>query len=91
MNFDPFPGLEIPPLINAAGTLTSLGGCRTRPEVLDAMAQAAGEFVPLEILHQKAGEHLARLLPLPCAACAAGLTLGSRSRAILGRVLENDE
>ena len=68
-------------LINAAGTLTSLGGCRTRPEVMDAMAKVAGQFVPLAGLHALAGEHLAKILGVEAAmvtpGAAAGLTLAT--------------
>ena len=81
MQPDWYQKLAVPPVINAAGTLTSLGGCRTRPEVLEAMGHAAGEFVPLEMLHQKAGEHLAQILGVDAAmvvaGAAAGLTLGT--------------
>ncbi len=45
------------------------------------MARAAGDFVPLEMLHQKAGEQLARILGVDAAmviaGAAAGLTLGT--------------
>ena len=81
MEADLYQQLNVPRVINASGTMTSLGGCRTRPEVLDAMARAAGEFIPLEILHQMAGEHLARILGVEAAmvlsGAAAGLTLGT--------------
>lgn len=81
MKKDLYQKLDVPRVINASGTLTSLGGCRTRPEVLDAMARASAEFVPLEILHQKAGAHLARILGVDAAmvlaGAAAGLTLGT--------------
>jgi uncharacterized pyridoxal phosphate-dependent enzyme len=73
--------MEFPRLINAAGTLTSLGGCRTRPEVIQAMAKVAGEFLPLEEFHHKAGEHLAGMLGVEAAlvtcGAAAGLTLAT--------------
>lgn len=81
MKPDIYQTLNIPRVINAAGTLTSLGGCRTRPEVLDAMVRASREFIPLEILHQKAGEHLAQILGVDAAmvvaGAAAGLMLGT--------------
>lgn len=68
-------------LINAAGTLTSLGGCRTRPEVIAVMAEIAGEFVPFAELHRKAGQHLALILGVEAAmitsGAAAGLTLAT--------------
>jgi L-seryl-tRNA(Ser) seleniumtransferase len=73
--------LNIPTVINASGTLTSLGGCRTRPEVLQAMAEIAGEFVPLGELHQSAGDHLASILGVDAAmvtsGAAAALTLAA--------------
>jgi len=66
-------------LINAAGTLTSLGGCRTRSEVIEAMTEIAGGFVPLAELHRSAGDHLAQILGVEAAmvtsGAAAGLTL----------------
>lgn len=37
--------------INAAGTLTRLGGTRMHPEVLAAMAEAAASHVRLDQLH----------------------------------------
>lgn len=73
--------LNLPRLINASGTLTSLGGCRTRPEVIQAMAEVAAEFVQLDEFHQKAGEYIARLLGVEAAmvisGAAAGLTLAT--------------
>jgi len=75
-------------VINASGTLTSLGGCRTRPEVIRAMAEIASEFVPLEELHQKAGAHLAKILGVEGAmvtsGAAAGLILATAACMISG-------
>ncbi len=68
-------------LINAAGTLTSYGGCRTSPEVIAAMAEIAGEFTSLIELHQEAGQHLAQILGVEAtmvtSGAAAGLTLAT--------------
>jgi len=78
---------QMPQVINAAGTLTSLGGCRTHPVVMEAMSAAAGEFIPLAEFHQKTGEHLARALGVEAAmvtsGAAAGLVLAS-SVCLLG-------
>jgi uncharacterized pyridoxal phosphate-dependent enzyme len=68
--------MKIPRVINAAGTLTSLGGCRTHPEVIQAMAKIAGEFLSLEELHHKAGEHLARMLGVEAAMVTSGAAAG---------------
>ncbi len=78
-----FEKLGVTPVINATGTMTSLGGCRTRPEVMAAMEAVAGEFVPLEELHHQAGAYLAQVLgveaALVIAGAAAGLTLATAS------------
>jgi uncharacterized pyridoxal phosphate-dependent enzyme len=68
--------LDLPRMINAAGTLTSLGGCRTRPEAIEAMRRVAGEFIPFERLLQESGEHLARILGVPAALVTAGAAPG---------------
>lgn len=73
--------IQINDIINASGTLTSLGGCRTRPEVVEAMSKIAGKFVSLAELHQNAGEHLAQILGVEAAmvtsGAAAGLTIAT--------------
>lgn len=82
------PQLNVSPVINASGTLTSLGGCRTRPEVIQAMANIASEFIPLEVLHQSAGEYLAKILGVGAAMVtsggAAGLTLAAAACMVEG-------
>ena len=67
--------MNISPVINASGTLTSLGGCRTHPEVIQAMAQVS-EFVPLEALHQNAGAYLAKILGVDAAVVTSGAAAG---------------
>lgn len=71
--------LGVRPLINAATTYTALGGSLMPPEVLDAMREAAGSFVDMEELHEKAGRELARLTRNEAAyvtpGCAAGIVL----------------
>ena len=59
-------------IINASGTLTSLGGCRTRPEVVEAMSKIAGKFISLAELYQNAGEHLAQILGVEAAMVTSG-------------------
>ena len=71
-----YASLNIPVVINAAGTLTSLGGCRTRPEAVDAMQRAADQFVPFELLQKQTGEHLAQILEVPAAMVIAGAAPG---------------
>jgi L-seryl-tRNA(Ser) seleniumtransferase len=53
--------LGIRPVINAAATLTRLGGSRMPQPVLEAMAAAAGAFVNLDDLQQAVGARIAQL------------------------------
>ena len=79
--------LGVTPIINASGSVTRLGGSRTRPEVLAQMAGTARVMVNVDQLNEKAGEEIARLtgaeaglvtsgaaggLLLQAAACIAG-------------------
>jgi len=71
--------LGIKPIISAGGTLTMLGGSLMPPEVTDAMAQAARQFVPMAELHIAAGKRIAELTRVEaahvCASACAGITL----------------
>ncbi|MCL2803405.1 MAG: aminotransferase class V-fold PLP-dependent enzyme [Micrococcales bacterium] len=72
--------LGVERVINAAATLTALGGSRMPSVVLDAMREAAGEFVDMHQLQQKVGARLACLTRNEAAyvasGCAAGMVLG---------------
>jgi D-glucosaminate-6-phosphate ammonia-lyase len=87
--------LEVPTLINAAGTLTRLGGNRLAPVVLDAMVEASASFVHIDQLQQAAGEVIAAItgaeagyvtsgaaagLALATAACVAGMDVAAMDR-----------
>ncbi|MBI4550767.1 MAG: aminotransferase class V-fold PLP-dependent enzyme [Candidatus Latescibacteria bacterium] len=82
-------------VINGNATLTRLGGSLMPPEVLAAMAEAAGAFVDIEVLQARVGEEIARLtrneaayvscgaaagLVLSTAACMTGLDPEKRER-----------
>ena len=56
-----YTDLGVRPVINAAATLTRLGGSRMPPPVLDAMRAGAESFVDLVELERRAGERIARL------------------------------
>ena len=67
--------------INAAGTLTRLGGSRMDPEVTAAMAEAAQGFVPIDELHAAVGRRIVAATgasaALVTSGAAAGLTLAA--------------
>ena len=71
--------LGVSPIINASGSVTRLGGTRTRPEVLEQMAHTARVMVNIDELNQKAGEEIARLTGaeagMVCSGAAGGLLL----------------
>lgn len=80
-------------MINAATTFTAIGGSLMPPEVLEAMREAAGSFVDMHELHDRAGEALADLTRNEAAyvtpGCAAGIVLAvlaCRTRGDLGRI-----
>ena len=71
--------LGVAPIINAAGSITRLGGTRTRPETLELMSQAARVMVNIDELNRAAGKELARLTGAEagfvCSGAAGGLVL----------------
>ena len=71
--------LGVAPIINAAGSITRLGGSRTRPETLELMSRAARVMVNIDELNRAAGKELARLTGAEagfvCSGAAGGLVL----------------
>ena len=71
--------IGVSPIINAAGSITRLGGTRTRPETLALMEQAARVMVNIDELNRAAGKEVARLLGAEagfvCSGAAGGLLL----------------
>lgn len=63
-------------IVNAAATLTKLGGSVMRPETISAMAEAAGRYVDLPEAYVRAGERLAALTRNEAAAVTAGAAAG---------------
>jgi hypothetical protein len=79
VNLSIYEDLGIEPIINAGGTLTTLGGSLMLPEVVEAMAQASRAFVPMHELHLAAGRRIAEWTGVEaahvCAGAAAGIAL----------------
>lgn len=73
--------LGVKTIINAAGTITRLGGSIMPPEVTDAWLAASKQFVNLLELQDKVGERIAQLLKVEAAlvttGAAGGLVLGT--------------
>ena len=71
--------LGVKQVINAAGSLTRVGGNRVSSEVLDAMVEAAGANVLMDELQARAGEVIAEITGAEAgyvvSGAAAGLTL----------------
>jgi D-glucosaminate-6-phosphate ammonia-lyase len=64
--------LGIKTMINGQGTYTALGGSLMAPEVVQAMAEAAGSFVSIAELQEKVGARIAALVGVPAAMVTAG-------------------
>jgi L-seryl-tRNA(Ser) seleniumtransferase len=67
-----YRNIGVRPLINAAGTYTTLTGSLMAEETCRTMAEAANCFVPLIELQQKVGERIAKLIGVPAALVSAG-------------------
>jgi uncharacterized pyridoxal phosphate-dependent enzyme len=68
--------LGVEPVINAAATLTRLGGSRMPPPVVAAMAGAAGAFVDLPDLQRRIGERIAERTGNEAAYLTSGAAAG---------------
>jgi L-seryl-tRNA(Ser) seleniumtransferase len=75
-----YEALGVRHVINATGTVTALGGSLMPPEVIAAWTDAAGHFVDLIDLHNKVGEHIAKLVGVE----AALVTTGAAGALLLG-------
>jgi len=64
--------LGVKPIINACGTLTTLGGSTLADEVSDAWAEASKVYLDMNELHAKAGEFIAKLTGADAAYITAG-------------------
>jgi L-seryl-tRNA(Ser) seleniumtransferase len=64
--------LGVKTVINAAGTLTTLGGSLMPPEVLAALASAAEHFVEIGELQDRIGERIAALVGVEAALVTTG-------------------
>jgi L-seryl-tRNA(Ser) seleniumtransferase len=88
--------LGVKPIINAAGTITALGGSLMPPEVVAAWNAAAKHFVPLSALQDRVGERIASLLGVEAALVTTGaagaMLVGTaaavtwRDRSLIGRL-----
>jgi L-seryl-tRNA(Ser) seleniumtransferase len=75
---DIYSRLGVRPIINARGTHTRLGGTLIRPNVLDAMREAARAYVVLDELQDKASEVIAR-----ATGAEAGIVVGGAEAGLL--------
>lgn len=80
---DIYGELGVTPIINAAGTYTSMGGSLMAPEVMEAMRLGNENFVDIDALEVAAGKKMAELCRMPegytglvTAGAAAALLVG---------------
>ena len=78
---DYYKELGLRTFINAAGTYTALTGSLIREEAIDAYNYASRQYVALDELQDRVGEHLAELIGVEAATVTAGaasaITLGT--------------
>ncbi len=73
---DVYKTLGIRPIINAAGTITTLGGSLMPPKVIAAWTAAAQSFVSLTELQDRVGEKIAERLGVEAALVTTGAAGG---------------
>ncbi len=88
--------LGVKRIINAAGTITALGGSLMPPEVVAAWTEASRHFVDLIELQDRVGERIAKLLGVEAAlvttGAAGGILVGTaaalthRDRSLVARL-----
>ncbi len=76
IGIDVYKSFGVRPIINAAGSITALGGSIMPPEVLAAWNAAAQNFVPLIELQDRVGERIAKLLGVEAALVTTGAAGG---------------
>jgi len=64
------------PIVNAAGPATRVGGHRMHPEVVAAMAEAAGLHIAIDELQERAGSLIAEATGADAALVTAGASAG---------------
>jgi len=93
--YDPYEKFGLKRIINAATSLTLLGGSMPHPEVFKAMEDASKAFVSIPDLQQWAGERIAEAFGaeagLPTAGAVNGLILAVASCMMKGTELEDHD
>jgi len=89
---NPYDKLGVRRVINACSTATHLGGSIVDPRVMDAMKDAAGQYVIMMELQDQASKEIAGLIGSPAAMVTAGATsslqLGAAACLLRGSGLE---
>jgi len=90
---NPYDKLGVRRVINACSTATHLGGSIVDPRVMDAMKDAAGQYVIMMELQDYASGEIAKLVGSEAAMITAGATsslqLGAAACLLLGSGLED--
>ncbi len=90
---NPYDKLKVRRVINACSTATHLGGSIVDPRVMDAMKDAAGQYVIMMELQDQASKEIAKLVGSEAAMITAGATsslqLGAAACLLLGSGLED--
>lgn len=81
--------LDVHPVINGMGSVTIYGGSLMPEPVLQAMVEAAGHFVPLRTLQERAGARIADLAGVEAALVSSGAA-GGIALAVAGCLTGTD-
>ena len=81
MSDDPFERWDLTPVINASGTMTSLGASRVQPETRALVDRILGSFVDMDELQSRAGAVIARVTGAE-AGCITACSAAAMTQAV---------
>ncbi len=81
MSNDPFERWDLTPVINASGTMTSLGASRVQPETRALVDRILASFVDMDELQSRAGAVIARLTGAE-AGCITACSAAAMTQAV---------
>ncbi|MEL6964176.1 MAG: hypothetical protein AAFO01_15590, partial [Pseudomonadota bacterium] len=89
MSDDPFERWNLTPVINASGTMTSLGASRVQPETRALVDQILASFVDMDMLQSRAGAVIARLTGAE-AGCVTACSAAGMAQAVAACMTGSD-
>lgn len=86
---DPFQRWSLTPVINVSGTMTSIGSCKVRKEVVAVVRQVLDKFLSMDELQVRASRVIAEMTGAR-AGCVTGCSAAAMTQAVAGAMTGSD-